>query len=118
MVDKKRRLARAKERRETVKADQVGVCRFIEISYQEFADDGSGKWVRTGSNTAKGLQFENKLLLPDGSFKYLNNSGVKITTMYERPPLWADPRLVQICNDYFMFSQPFCWGGVRYGDKG
>lgn len=118
MVDKRKRLARAKERRETVKADQVGVCRFIEIIYQEFSDDGTGHWVRTGSQVAKGLQFENKLLMADGSYKYLNNPGVKIITKYERPPMWAAPGLVQICNDYFMFETPFEWGGVRYGDKG
>lgn len=118
MATDKQRLARAKERRETVKADQIGVCRFIEIIYQVFADDGTGKWVRTGSSKARGLQLENKLLMADGSFKYLNNPGVQIITKYERHPLWADPKLNQIWLDYFIFEQPFIWGGVIYGDKG
>ena len=101
-----KRLARNKEKMKIVKADQIGVCRFVAACVQMFVEDTPGKYVRCGSHTVYGLQYENKLILPDGSFKYLNCSSVKIVTVYEGIPEWANDYLKGLHFDHFFYDKP------------
>lgn len=101
---RKKRLAKNKERCKTVKANQIGVCKFIEIQIQTFEQDESGKWIRTGMTIEKGLQFENKIKLIDGRIMYINKSGTTIKTEYQGIPLWATKELEDIFVGYDMFG--------------
>lgn len=103
---RKKRLTRNKENCKKVKPDQIGVCRFIEINVQTFGQDISGKWIRTGMTTERGLQFENRIKLIDGRIMYLNKSGASIVTTYQGIPTWATNELRDTFVDYDMFDVP------------
>lgn len=47
---RKKRLGRNKRNMMTVKADQVGVCRFVSVTIQDFGVDGNGKYSCCGSH--------------------------------------------------------------------
>ena len=61
---RKKRLERNKRNMMTVKADQVGVCRYVSATVQDFMVDTNGKYTRCGSHIVDGLQYENILVLP------------------------------------------------------
>lgn len=121
-MDKKRedlvkRLERNKKKMMTVKADQVGLCRFVAATVQDFAFDINDKYVRCGSHVEYGLQYENILVLPNGSFKYVNNPSLKIITVYEGVPEWANDYLRGLHLGYFFYDEPVApkvKGDVRY----
>ena len=114
---KKKRLERNKKNMMTVKANQVGVCQFVSVTVQDFMADTNGKYVRCGSHVENGLQYENIVVLEDGSYKYLNSSSVRIFSVYEGIPEWANDYLKDLHLDYFFYSKPVIpkqKGGVGY----
>ena len=114
---RKKRLERSKKNMMTVKVDQVGVCRFASVTVQDFMVDTNGKYVRCGSHVENGLQYENFLVLPDGSFKYLNSSSVRIVRIYEGVPEWANGYLRDLHMSNYFYGNPIRIaknGGVCY----
>ena len=105
-VEEKQRLEKIHQKCKTVKPNQIGVCRFVEVRVQTFEQDAMGKWIRTGMVIEKGLQYENKIKLVDGRLMYLNKSGVKIVTEYQGIPEWATKELEDIYVGYDMFDVP------------
>lgn len=110
---RKKRLERNKRNMMTVRADQVGVCRFVSVTVQDFEVDNNGKYSRCGSHIENGLQYENFLVLPDGSYKYLNSSSVRIAKIYERAPEWANEYLRNLEMTNFLFDMP-----IKVGQNG
>ena len=110
---RKKRLERNKKNMMTVKADQVGVCRFVTASVQDFSRDENGKYIRTGSHLVNGLQYENILVLPDGSHKYINSASLKIEKIYERTPEWANSYLKDLDIAHFFFDKQ-----IKIGQNG
>lgn len=114
---RKKRLERNKKNMMTVKEEQVGVCRFVSVTVQDFMVDANGKYVRCGSHIENGLQYENILVLSDGSYKYLNSSSVRIIRIYERIPEWANDYLINLHMSNFFYGNPIRIaqnGGVCY----
>ena len=105
-VEEKKRLEKIHQKCKTVKPNQIGVCRFVEIRVQTYEQDEMGKWIRTRMVIEKGLQYENKIKLVDGRLMYLNKSGVKIVTEYQGIPEWATKELEDIYVGYDMFDVP------------
>lgn len=103
---RKNRLARNKKNQMTVKADQVGVCRFVDIQSQLFSKDDKGGWHRVGSEILHGLQYENKVLVTDGRIKHLNASSARIVTVYDTVPTWATPYMIELKFNNFFFDEP------------
>lgn len=110
---KKKRLERNKKNMMTVKADQIGVCRFVSVSVQDFMVDVNGKYTRCGSHIVDGLQYENILVLSDGSYKYLNSSSVRIIRVYEGIPEWANDYLRDLEFTNFFYDKP-----IKVGQNG
>lgn len=110
---RKKRLERNKRNMMTVKADQVGVCRFVSVTVQDFMVDTNGKYTRCGSHVEDGLQYENILVLPDGSYKYLNSSSVRIIRVYNRAPEWANDYLRDLEFANFFYDKP-----IKIGQNG
>ena len=114
---KKKRLERNKRKMMTVKADQIGVCRFVSVTVQDFIADINGKYTRCGSHIENGLQYENILVLPNGSYKFINSSSLRIATVYERTPEWANDYLKNLEMACFLFNKTIKVGrngGVCY----
>ena len=107
---RKKRLERNKKNIMTIKADQIGICRFVSITVQDFMVDANGKYVRIGSHIENGLQYENFVVLLDGSYKYLNSSSVRIIRIYEGIPEWANDYLRDLDIAHFFFGMQIKMG--------
>lgn len=66
-----------------------------------------------GSHIENGLQYENILILLDGSYKYLNSSSVRIIRVYERAPEWANDYLRNLEMANFFYDKP-----IKIGQNG
>lgn len=110
---RKKRLERNQRKMMTIKAEQVGLCRFVTTCVQDFAQDANGKYVRTGSHLVNGLQYENILVLLDGSYKFINSSSLKIVSVYERAPKWANDYLRNLEMACFLFNMT-----IKVGQNG
>ena len=103
---RKKNLEKIQKKCKTVKQNQLGVCKFVEVRVQTFKQEMDGSWVRTGMAVEQGLQYENRVKLVDGRLVYLNKSGTKIVTEYQGIPLWATKELEDIFIGYDMFDTP------------
>lgn len=81
----------------TIKPDQENIFRFVTISYQNF-ERINGKYKRTGSKTANGLQIKNRVYMKDGSYKLINGKGVIIRKTFDGIPEWAADILIDKYN--------------------
>lgn len=81
-------------KRSTVKEEQKNLCRFITITY-EVIERVNGKYKRTGSNKANGLQIENKVYLNDGGFKFVNSKSVHVKKCFDIIPNWVSEQLIE-----------------------
>lgn len=88
------KLKKKAKKRNEVKEEQKGLCRFIEFKY-EVIKKVNGKFKHIGSNLDKGLQIENKVYLLNGKYKFINNKGLKIKQIYEDVPSWANDKLTK-----------------------
>lgn len=78
-----------------VKEGQEDICRFIEIKYMTF-QKVNGRTRPSGMVEEMGLQKSNKVYLPDGHFKYVNNKSLKIIKKYEGVPENAPENLKEL----------------------
>ena len=106
MISEKERLQKIQKKCQTIKPEQIGVCKFVEIKYQLFEQNENGKWIHTGTIKGKGLQYENKVKLINGRLVYLNKKGTKIIAEYIGIPVWATKELEDIFIGYDMFDIP------------
>lgn len=88
------KLKRKAEKRSTVKKEQQGLVRFVNIEW-DVIERVNGKYKHTGSAKGRGLQVQNKVFLTTGHFKYVNSKSVKITKIYDEIPDWATPALLE-----------------------
>ncbi len=86
-------------KRNTVKDEQVGLCRFIDFRV-EVIEKVNGKYRHTGHEFGKGLQIENKVYLMDGHYKFVNRKSLKIVKVYEGAPDWANDYVLSVYNKY------------------
>ena len=60
-VEEKKRLEKIHQKCKTVKPNQIGVCRFVEIRVQTYEQDEMGKWIRTGMVIEKACSMKTRL---------------------------------------------------------
>ena len=85
-------------KRNVLKPDQENLCQFVTIRYQ-FIERLNGKYKHSGSETVNGLQIKNRVYLASGSYKLINNKGVKVLKRYEGIPEWASVELIEKYNE-------------------
>ncbi|MCR4687856.1 MAG: hypothetical protein K5659_09830 [Lachnospiraceae bacterium] len=88
-------------KRNTVKDEQVGLCRFIDFKV-EVIEKVNGKYRHTGHELGKGLQIENKVYLLDGRYKFVNRKSLKIIKIYNEIPNWASDSMI---TDYSRYNK-------------
>ena len=88
------KLNKQAKKRATVKPNQVGLIGFVEYS-ERIIERINGKYRHpTKTQHGHGLQVENKIYLPNGKYKLVNRSTLKITKRYQNIPEWADTNLL------------------------
>lgn len=92
-VNKQKQREKAQRKQNTIKPQQVKLCRFVDIRYEVFEPKRNGSYERTGNAFTKGLQVENLVYLLEGSYKYVNRNSLKIMKKYSGVPKWASPKL-------------------------
>ena len=98
MQIRKNKLDKKAKKRAEIKPEQKGLVCFVEYS-EKIIERINGKYRRpTSSQTGKGLQIENKILLANGHYKMVNRTSLKITKRYEGIPEWATPKQIDIYN--------------------
>lgn len=95
------KLLKKQKKRNTVKPEQVELCRFVEVQW-EVIKRVNGKYRRTGRTYGKGLQIKNRVYLTNGHFKMVNNKSFRINKKYKNIPDWATPELI---NKYKKFNR-------------
>lgn len=85
------------KKRNSIKPEQKGLCRFIKIKYETFSVQ-SGKIRHSGTEDGYGLQIENKIYLLDGHHKMLNSKNVIIKKEYKGIPSWVNESLKEKYN--------------------
>lgn len=88
------KLAKNSRKAHTVKKEQKGVCQFVDVKWKAIKKV-NGKYRCVGEHKDHGLQVENKVYLPEGSFKLINSKNFKITRVYEGIPEWANNFLIK-----------------------
>lgn len=106
MISREEKMKKIHKKCQTIKPEQIGVCKFVEIKFQLFDQDENGKWIHTGMTRGKGLQYENKVKLINGRMVYINKKGTKVIAEYEGIPVWATKELEDIFVGYDMFDIP------------
>ena len=82
----------------TVRDDQKDLVRFVEIRW-EVIERINGKYLRTHSETGKGLQVKNRVYLTNGHYKLINSKSVKLLKSYNIIPSWATDELVALMEE-------------------
>ena len=95
-VNKQKQHEKAQRKQNTIKPQQVKLCRFVDIRYEVFEPKRNGGYERTGNAFTKGLQVENLVYLVEGSYKYVNRSSLKIMKKYIGVPNWAPQQLKEM----------------------
>lgn len=89
---REKKQSKQKRKRNTIKENQKGIVRFIEIEYMTFKRV-NGKNRADKRIQARGLQVENTCYLVSGKRKLLNASKTKILKEYSEIPEWATEEL-------------------------
>ncbi len=84
---------KAQRKQNTIKPEQIKLCRFVDIRYEVFKPKANGNYERTGNAFTKGLQVENLVYLVEGSYKYVNRNSLKVLKTYVGVPDWAPHQL-------------------------
>lgn len=95
-VNKQKQREKAQRKQNTIKPQQVKLCRFVDIRYEVFEPKRNGSYEHTGNAFTKGLQVENLVYLVEGSYKYVNRSSLKIMKKYIGVPNWAPQQLKEM----------------------
>ena len=95
-VNKQKQREKAQRKQNTIKPQQVKLCRFVDIRYEVFEPKHNGSYERIGNAFTKGLQVENLVYLVEGSYKYVNRSSLKIMKKYIGVPNWAPQQLKEM----------------------
>ena len=103
------------ERAKRVKQDQINICRYVTVEIQTFERDSSSPsgWIRTGSYTQEGLQYENHVIFADGSFKALNRKSIRIFQKYDLIPPSAPEYLKNLYWDWVMGYKIVVGKGIK-----
>lgn len=98
MQIRKNKLDKKAKKRAEIKPEQKGLVCFVEYS-EKIIERVNGKYRRpTSSQSGRGLQVENKILLADGRYKMVNRTSLRITKRYDCIPEWATPTQADIYN--------------------
>jgi len=89
---RQKKLEKNCQKRNEKKECQVGLVRFIDISW-EVIERVNGKYKHIGRKSGQGLQIENRVFLLDGHYKMVNSKAMKITKIYDGIPDWATEEL-------------------------
>lgn len=94
LMIRQEKLDKQRKRRNTIKPDQENLVRFVSFKVK-IIERINGKY-RHPERTEfwNGLQIENKVYTPDGHYKFVNRSTLKITQFYEDIPDWANEYLI------------------------
>ena len=81
-----------------VKPEQVDLVCFVDFSVKVI-ERVNGKYRHpTRVEYGKGLQIKNKIYLPNGRYKMVNRTTLKITKRYMDTPEWANEYLIDLYN--------------------
>lgn len=94
LMIRQKKLDKQRERRNTIKPNQKDLVRFVSFKVKVI-ERINGKY-RHPERTEfwNGLQIENKIYTPDGHYKLVNRSTLKITKYYEGVPEWVNEYLL------------------------
>ena len=82
-------------KRASIKPEQEGLVCFVDFSVKVI-EKINGKYRHpTRTETGHGLQIQNKIFTPDGHYKMVNRSTLKIKKRYEDIPEWANEYLLE-----------------------
>lgn len=94
LMIRQKKLDKQRKRRNTIKPGQENLVRFVSFKVKVI-ERINGKYRHPErTEFGNGLQIENKIYTPDGHYKFVNRSSLKITKIYETVPDWANQELL------------------------
>lgn len=94
LMIRQKKLDKQRKRRNTIKPDQENLVRFVSFKVKVI-ERINGKYRHPERTEFRnGLQIENKIYTPDGHYKFVNRSTLKITKIYDTIPDWANEELL------------------------
>ena len=89
------KLNKKAKKRASIKLEQEGLVCFVDFSVKVI-ERINGKYRHpTHTETGHGLQIQNKIFTPDGHYKMVNRSTLKIKKRYEDIPEWVNEYLLE-----------------------
>lgn len=94
LMIRQKKLDKQRKRRNTIKPSQENLIRFVSFKVKVIERINGQYRHPERTEFGNGLQIKNKIYTPDGHYKFVNRSTLKITRIYETIPDWANQELL------------------------